>query len=223
MAARRIRTGVYQGRGSVLLLDMETMVTMSGQPKPERAQATPWNEAEGAFTAWRSGDATAVDELIRVMTPVLWHVVRAYRLDQAATEDVVQTVWLIFVRSHTSITDSRAVASWLITTARREALHLAQRSGRTITVADEELAPRLPDEDSAEEVAVQGDDTSRLWRAVRNLDERCQKLLRVVAFSDRPDYATLTKELKMPTGSIGPTRSRCLGKLRKALTEGAGS
>lgn len=196
---------------------------MSGQPTPERAQASPWDEAESAFKAWRSGDAAAVDDLIRVMSPVLWHVVRAYRHDQAATEDVVQSVWLIFVRSHASIADSRAVASWLITTARREALHLAQRSGRSVAVEDEELRSRLPDAESAEEVAVLDDESANLWRAVGGLDERCQKLLRVVAFSERPDYATLTKELKMPTGSIGPTRSRCLGKLRRALTSGAAS
>ncbi len=133
----------------------------------------------------------------------------------------MQSVWLVFVRSHASITDPRAVASWLITTARREALHLAQRSGRTITVADEELGARLPDARSAEEVAVLDDESAQLWRSVETLDERCQKLLRVVAFSDRPDYATLTRELKMPTGSIGPTRSRCLGKLRKAMTDPA--
>ena len=57
----------------------------------------------------------------------------------------------------------------------------------------------------------------RLWQHVEGLPERCRALLRVIAFADRPDYAELAKALGMPQGSIGPTRGRCLAKLRLAL------
>jgi hypothetical protein len=49
------------------------------------------------------------------------------------------------------------------------------------------------------------------------LPERCQQLLRLVAFSDRPDYQAVSEALDMPIGSIGPTRGRCLAKLRTSL------
>jgi DNA-directed RNA polymerase specialized sigma24 family protein len=62
-----------------------------------------------------------------------------------------------------------------------------------------------------------GDESRRLWSAVETLNERCQRLLRVVAFEDRPDYARLAQDLSMPIGSIGPTRNRCLAKLRALL------
>jgi hypothetical protein len=52
---------------------------------------------------------------------------------------------------------------------------------------------------------------------VTRLSDRCQRLLRVIAFHDRPDYSKLSTELSMPVGSIGPTRSRCLKKLRESL------
>ena len=42
-------------------------------------------------------------------------------------------------------------------------------------------------------------------------------LLRVIAFAERPDYSELARALGMPQGSIGPTRGRCLAKLRQAL------
>ncbi|MDN5860048.1 MAG: hypothetical protein L0H84_15640 [Pseudonocardia sp.] len=58
-----------------------------------------------------------------------------------------------------------------------------------------------------------------LWRAVGRLSERCRTLLRVVACGERPDYATLASALDMRVGSIGPTRGRCLAKLRKLLTD----
>ena len=58
---------------------------------------------------------------------------------------------------------------------------------------------------------------STLWRHIAALPERCRALLRVIAFADRPDYAELALALGMPQGSIGPTRGRCLAKLRVAL------
>lgn len=181
---------------------------------------SPWDMASGAFIAWRSGDASAVDELVAAMTPVLWHVVRAYGHDRQSAEDVIQATWLGFVRLHQTIDDPQAVASWLITSARRGAAAHARTARRASPVQDETLHAVLPDAESAEAMAVRDDEASRLWRAVASLDERCRKLLRVVAFMDRPDYQALSKDLDMPVGSIGPTRARCLAKVRRALTEG---
>ena len=70
----------------------------------------------------------------------------------------------------------------------------------------------------APEVAVFADRSARIvWRHVNRLSERCRHLLRVIAFEDRPDYASLTVQLGMPVGGIGPTRRRCLDKLRALL------
>ncbi len=181
---------------------------------------SPWDRARGAFTAWRAGDATAVDDLVSAMTPVLWQVVRAYGHDRQAAEDVIQTTWLGFMRLHQTIADPQAVASWLITSARRGAAAHARAARRADPVEDEALAAALPDEVSAETVAVLGDEATRLWEAVATVDERCRRLLRVIAFMDRPDYQSLSQDLDMPVGSIGPTRARCLAKVRMALTTG---
>lgn len=197
------------------------MVAMSEHLGAEgKLEQSPWDAACGAFASWRTGDVAAVDDLVRVMTPVLWQVVRAYGHDQRASQDIIQATWLGFVRLHQTIDDPQAVASWLITSARRGAADHSRRSRRTEPVEDEVLAARLPDTESAEERAVLDDDAARLWRAVAGLDERCRKLVRVVAFQDRPDYASISTDLQMPVGSIGPTRARCLAKLRTALTRG---
>lgn len=44
--------------------------------------------------------------------------------------------------------------------------------------------------------------------------------MRIVAFEDRPDYRRLAEEMQIPVGSIGPTRGRCLDKLRALLADG---
>jgi RNA polymerase sigma factor (sigma-70 family) len=182
-----------------------------------------WVQAGGCFTRWADGDPAGLDDLVRVMTPVLWHVVRAYRLPQDVAEDVIQTTWLALVRRREAIEDARAVGGWLTTTARREAWRVRGTTARATPVEDEELAPRLPAARSAESAAVESDERRRLWAAVGALPERCQRLLRIVAFENRPDYARLAVDLGMPVGSIGPTRGRCLAKLRVALGQAGGT
>lgn len=176
----------------------------------------PWDLAAQALQRYRAGERAALDDLVRAMTPVLWQIVRAERLDADCAADTIQSVWLAFVRSEASIIDPQAVAKWLTTSARRAAAKAATKT-RVDAVEDEVLATKLPAQRSAESTALQAAEASDLWQAVLTLDPRCQKLLRVIAFEQRPDYAHLANDLDMPVGSIGPTRSRCLQKLRRAL------
>jgi DNA-directed RNA polymerase specialized sigma24 family protein len=69
---------------------------------------------------------------------------------------------------------------------------------------------------------IVADEQHRLWACVSQLSERCQRLLRIVAFEDRPDYAGIARDLSMPIGSIGPTRGRCLDKLKTLLRSDGG-
>jgi RNA polymerase sigma factor (sigma-70 family) len=183
--------------------------------------ATVWSQAASHFSRWSDGDAAGLDDLVRVMTPVLWHVVRSYRLPQDIAEDVIQTAWMALVRRREAILDAEAVGGWLTTTARREAWRVSRSDARVVSASDEDLAPRLPRQRSAEQAAVANDEQDRLWAAVQTLDDRCQKLLRIVAFEHRPDYGRVAEQLDMPVGSIGPTRGRCLAKLKTALADAA--
>lgn len=188
----------------------------AASPEPPR-----WERAAALFARWRDGETRAMDDLVRTMTPTLWHVVRAYGLDAALAEDVVQTTWMTLVRRHESITEPLAVSGWLTTCARREAWRVGKLQRRADPTENESLEPHLPTAASAEQTATLSDSSHRLWLAVGQLNERCQRLLRIVAFEERPDYARIAADLAMPIGSIGPTRQRCLVKLR-ALLEGQG-
>lgn len=184
-----------------------------------RAPGDVWAQSADAFDRWVAGDPSGLDDLVRVMTPVLWHVVRAYRLDAEAAEDAIQNTWVALVRRSSAILDTAAVGGWLTMTARREAWRAVKGSARSLPTDEEGLAPHLPEQRSPETEVVEDDRRRRLWAAVDGLPDRCRRLLRVVAFENRPDYATLASELGMPIGSIGPTRGRCLAKLRVALIE----
>ncbi len=176
------------------------------------------SRAAALFRAFRAGDEAKMGELVALLTPILWHTARAQRLDRELAEDVVQTSWLALVRNSQSIADPQAVLQWLIVSTRREAWRVVKQADR---VQPREFEPEdaLTDaSDQPEERVLQSDGDSRLWQHIAQLTGRCQELLRVIAFADRPDYASVAEALGMPVGSIGPTRGRCLAKLRELLT-----
>jgi RNA polymerase sigma factor (sigma-70 family) len=190
-------------------------MTMHEAPGP--ASSALYDVATDAFRRWRAGDESALDDLVKVMSPVLWHVVRACGLDREAAEDVVQNTWLTLVKGADSVRDPQAITRWLCTAARREAWRVSKASTRTRPVEDEVLDARMPLQTSPEAEAVTNDENSLLWQALGRLPERCQKLLRIVAWEPRPDYSAVAESMEMPIGSIGPTRRRCLDKLRVEL------
>ncbi|MDT4944610.1 MAG: hypothetical protein QOH14_1343 [Pseudonocardiales bacterium] len=191
---------------------------IGAEPVPE----TLASRAAVLFTMFRGGDEAKMGELVALLTPILWHTVRGQRLDRESAEDVLQTTWLALVRSSESIADPQAVLQWLIVSARREAWRVVKRTDRVEPKefeADELVSPAR---DIPEEMVLRSDGEGRLWQHIAQLPERCRSLLRVIAFADRPDYAAVAKSLGMPVGSIGPTRGRCLAKLRLHLDNDPG-
>jgi RNA polymerase sigma factor (sigma-70 family) len=167
--------------------------------------------------AHRSGDEDAMAGLVRRVTPLLWHVARGFRLDGSTAEDVVQNALLALVRHGAEIAEPQAALRWLIVTTRREAMRAGQLRDRTELVDDAARTVPAPEHDEPEPVVLANAIQRVLWRNVGRLSERCRQLLRVIAFAERPDYAALSAALGMPVGSIGPTRGRCLAKLRSLL------
>lgn len=173
------------------------------------------SQAAAAFQDYRLGVPGGIDRLVRLVSPLLWHTARQCGLSTAEAEDSVQQTFLALVRRGDTIADPLAVVRWLTVTLRRQAWRdralVAQRSGTEPTDDD------LPSAESAERTAVLTDEQRRLWAHVSALPPRCRRLLAVIAFAPRPDYAAIASEMGMPVGSIGPTRGRCLDKLRTRL------
>ena len=178
------------------------------------------DRAAGAVLAYRDGDRESLGQLVTDLTPLLWHTVRSQGVEHDRAQDVVQGVWLALLRDVDSIRDPKATLQWLLVTARRSAWRAVreQRAGDRRTTDDDGLDELVAPRDEIPDVmAVRGERDRALWAHVQELPERCRTLLRLVALVDRPDYAVVSRSLGMPVGSIGPTRGRCLAKLRAAL------
>lgn len=163
----------------------------------------------------QAGEAGAIDAIVRELNPLLWHVARSQGVSTSDVSDVVQNTWLELVARLAEIRSPQALTSWLVVTTKRESWRTNRRRQNT------EPADTLADvADEAPEVVTDliTDERDRvLWRTFQQLSERCRELLRIVAMVDRPDYGVVGEALGMPHGSIGPTRGRCLAKLRALL------
>jgi RNA polymerase sigma factor (sigma-70 family) len=168
-------------------------------------------------SAARDGDDDALGQIVTELSPLLWQVARAAGLDSGDTEDVLQTVWMRLIAHLDGIRTSAALTAWLVITTRRESWRV-RAARRKQLPADQEWLAALPDAGpGSEEQAIADDQRRALWAAIAQLPQRCQELLRIVAFVPRPDYDVVAAELGIPRGSVGPTRGRCLAKLRASL------
>ncbi len=165
----------------------------------------------------QAGRREALNEIVVELSPLLWQVARAQGIERDAAEDVIQCTWLSLLSHLGQIHSPVALTAWLVTATKREAwrVRAANRTEQPVDgAAMTDLADPRP---QPEESVLLAERHRDVWQAVKLLPKRCQDLLRVVAFTHRPDYDAVAVALGMPRGSIGPTRGRCLGKLRTLL------
>jgi RNA polymerase sigma factor (sigma-70 family) len=163
-----------------------------------------------------AGDESAWGRLVERYAPLVWAVCLRSGVTRADAEDVVQVVWLRLLEHLPRIKVAAALPGWLVTTTRRECVHhlrSARARGRRETSAPVELVPDARSDLDEELLRAERHDALR--RAFAQLDERCRRLLAALMSQPAPSYTTVSAELAMPIGSIGPTRARCLESLRR--------
>ncbi len=166
------------------------------------------------------GDPRAWDELVNRHTRLLWSIGRAYRLDTADAADAVQTTWLRLLEHMHRIQDPDRLVGWLVTTMRRECLRILRRSGRERARQPDLVAVDPPDPGEPVDAAlIRADRDRQLWEAFNRMPDRCRLLLRIMITSPPPPYEAIAALLEIPMGSIGPTRARCLTRLRAMLDQ----
>lgn len=163
-----------------------------------------------------AGEQDAWNGLVERFERLVWSVIRGFHLDDATTRDVSQTVWLRFVENLGKIRQPDAVGSWLATTARHESIRVSQARRRLVPV-DFEYDFEDVGSPSPVERMIDADEQADVVDAFSRLSDGCQELLRLL-ISDPPlDYGTISSMTGRPVGAIGPTRGRCLDRLRQLL------
>jgi RNA polymerase sigma factor (sigma-70 family) len=162
------------------------------------------------------GDEGAWSTIVDRFQGIVWSTARAYRLRPADAADVAQTVWLRLVENLDRIREPERLGAWLATTTRHECLRHMRLNDRELLSDDTDVF-EAPAGDAPELAVLANERETTLWRAFARLSDRCQALLRLLVSHEEPSYEEISAALGMPIGAIGPTRMRCLEKLRSAL------
>lgn len=173
----------------------------------------------------RSGEAAAWTLLVQRYQRLVYAIVLRAGLDEHSAADVFQTVFSRLLQHLPRLAQPERVQAWIVTTAKRETLHQRSLGQRTVSLSadddgSESPAHDVPDDAPlAEEALSQLQQLNLLRAGLDRLDKRCHELL-LMLFGDKEDrlaYDEVARRLNMPPGSIGPTRARCLGKLRSLV------
>jgi len=164
----------------------------------------------------RDGDKTAWDQIVERYAVLVWSVCRRHNLSGADADDVGATVWLRLVEHLRTIRQPAALPGWLATTARRECLALLRSRKQQVPVDAECMADKAGPE--SDDWLLRQERHIALRVAFAGLPEPCQKLLSLMFSELRTPYAEIGTALGLPVGSIGPSRQRCLEKLRASPT-----
>jgi RNA polymerase sigma factor (sigma-70 family) len=166
-------------------------------------------------TSALDGDADSWNRLVERYTPVVLSVVRRFRLQGSDGDDVVQIVWLRLVERLNSIREPEALPGWLVTTTRRECLHVIKASRQTSPADLTNQAATVGAADTAlDSDLLEAERHAALLAALAELPDRQRNLLLLLLEDPPLSYDEISSRLHMPVGSIGPTRARALARIR---------
>jgi RNA polymerase sigma factor (sigma-70 family) len=164
-----------------------------------------------------AGDAQAWEALIVRYRRLIYSIPVKFSFTSADAADVFQAVSLKLIENLHRLKDETKVSSWLITTTTRQCI-LVRAQRRRETVTEEEFEEPADSNVNVEEIQIRSQEQQTIREAVEKLPERCRRLLQLLYFETRsPSYEEIAESMKMPVPSIGPTRARCLEKLRTVL------
>lgn len=200
------------------------MVNAEPDLSATRGPLAEWSDT-ALVAACGKGDHRAWETLVARYQRLVWAVARRAGLDDERAAEVFQQVFVTLVEHIGRIEQPERLSAWLVTTARREVWRsgrlTAAARGRTFSTDQLETFNEPLDPDPLPgETLERLEQQHAVRRAVSALDERCRRLLTLLFYQPNPPpYAEIAAALGTSEGSIGPTRARCLQKLRQALAD----
>ena len=165
----------------------------------------------------RNGDKQAWDALVERYAPLIWSICRRHQLRTTDADDISQSVWLRLVNRLDRIREPAALPGWLATTTRRECRRVV-RTARGSRPVDYSLdVENLPDElaRTADQEVLEAERHAALRQAFGALDPFSRQLVALLIQDPPVSYTEISARLGIAVGSIGPSRGRCLEKLRR--------
>ena len=161
-----------------------------------------------------AGDRRAWTAIVEQFGARVRRVARSCSLAPHDVDDVEQATWMRLLEGIGSIHNPAALGAWLETTARRESLRAIGRNARE-RPSEEDLLINEPVEAIAERRVVEAERRAVMSSALERLPVHQRELLTLLVREPSPLYGEISRLLRMPIGSIGPTRARAIARLRR--------
>ena len=165
---------------------------------------------EGRSDAWKL--------LIDEYSAMVWAIARNYRLATHDCGDVYQSTWTNVFIHLAQVRSSDRLPAWIATTARRESLKCLNRNSKYLPTDNDAVLDVVgPDIEQPDEAAIRKLMCEQIRASFQLLPPRDQTLLGLLMCDSAPNYDTVSEQLGIPRGSIGPLRRRALTRLRNLL------
>jgi RNA polymerase sigma factor (sigma-70 family) len=164
-----------------------------------------------------NGDTQARDALVEQYAGLIWSICRRHQLADADAGRAAHSVWAKLAGQLDTIRDPAALPGWLAATTGRECHRILRAAPGPHGAAHAPDAEIVPDDHptAAGQELLTAERHMALREAFAHLSPRGQQLITLLTQNPPVSYAEISARLGIPAGSIGPTRRRCLDKLRR--------
>lgn len=172
-----------------------------------------------------AGDSQAWEVLILRYQRLIYSIPIRAGFSPVDAADIFQSVCVKLLEKLSTLRKQEKISSWLMTIATRECWRVVERRRRETEPRiydddyEQDIASRLASEEPlADQQRIAFERQQSVREAVEGLPERCRLLITLLFYSkDEPSYADIARQIKVPANSVGPTRARCLQKLKRIL------
>lgn len=164
------------------------------------------------------GEHWAWERLVDQYARLIWAITRDFKLVESDAADVFQATWLRLLEHIDRLEQPDRVGSWLAATARNECLRSMAARKRVMLVHDDATLKDDVTRGSEIDEGLLAEERAQAVRdALSRLPWRWRRLVELLMADPPVSYAEISDQLDLPVGSIGPTRGRCLARLRVLL------
>ena len=171
----------------------------------------------------RAGDQRAWDDLVGRYQRLIYAIPRRAGLTDEQAADVFQEVFLTLFEKLDEIQQPEKIRSWIVTTAKFKTWATVRGSkGLYSPESEEEMEQEMANiadaSPLADEMLIEVEQQHLIRTALKQLEERCQKILSMLYLNvAAASYSEVAEAVGVGETSISPLRSRCLKKLEKLL------
>jgi RNA polymerase sigma factor (sigma-70 family) len=176
----------------------------------------------------RKSSQEAWEQLIGRYQALINAISRRHRLAPSDAQDVSQYVWMQLLGHLNKLREPSALPGWIAATTRHRCYEILRSQKRSVSV-DPLIICRSELVDTAargtnsegysavDDELLRAEQRSAVRQGLAELTEDQQQLLLLLVADPPVPYCEISRRMKLPIGSIGPTRARLLRKLQKSI------